>query len=118
MNPFYLVLGLVTGVLGGLFGLGGAVVIIPALVFLCGFIQHQAQGIIIAAMIPPIGLLATIRYYHAGNVKVWAAALIALGFFIGGYFGARLVEYTPDPLLKKIFAILLFLISLRMFFNK
>jgi hypothetical protein len=118
MNALYLVLGLVTGVFGGLLGIGGATVVVPALVFLFGFNQHQAQGTILAAMIPPIGLLAAMRYYQAGHVNIAAAVLIAVGFFVGGYFGARLVEYIPDLMLKRIFGVFLLLVSLRMIFVK
>jgi len=114
----YLVLGLITGLFGGLLGIGGATVVVPALVLLFGFTQHQAQGTILAAMIPPIGLLAAWRYYHAGNVNVPAAAFIALGFFFGGYFGGMLVEHIPDLMLKKIFGIFLMIVSLRMIFLK
>lgn len=118
MIILYLILGLVTGVCGGLLGIGGATIVIPALVFLFGFSQHQAQGTILAAMIPPIGLLAALRYYQAGHVNVGAAILIAAGFFIGGYFGARLVEYIPELVLKRVFGVFLLLIAARMIFLK
>ncbi|MFH1692043.1 MAG: sulfite exporter TauE/SafE family protein [Candidatus Omnitrophota bacterium] len=114
----YLILGLVTGVFGGFLGIGGATIVVPALVFCFGFSQHQAQGTILAAMIPPIGLLAAIRYYHAGNVNIQAALLIAVGFFVGGYFGARFVEYIPEIVLKKVFGVFLLLIAARMIFFK
>ena len=118
MNTSYLLLGVVTGVLGGVLGVGGATVVVPALVLIFGFTQHEAQGTILAAMIPPIGLLAALRYYQAGHVKVMPAALIALGFFVGGYFGALLVEHIPDLWLKRIFGGYLLVIALRMIFVK
>jgi uncharacterized membrane protein YfcA len=118
MNINYLMLGLITGLLGGLLGIGGATIVVPALVFLFGFTQHEAQGTILAAMIPPIGLLAAIKYYQSGHVKLWPAALIALGFFLGGYFGARIVDYIPDLALKRMFGVFLLLVSLRMMFVK
>lgn len=118
MKILYLALGLVTGIFGGLLGIGGATIVVPALVFLFGFTQHEAQGTILAAMIPPIGLLAALRYYQAGHVKIWPAVLIAVGFFVGGYFGARMVEHIPDPMLKRIFGIFLLLVSVRMIFVK
>ncbi len=114
----YILLGVVTGIFGGLLGVGGATVVVPALVLLFGFTQHEAQGTILAAMIPPIGLLAAMRYYQAGNVKLWPALLIALGFFIGGNFGARFVEYIPDLMLKRLFGAFLLFVSLRMIFLK
>lgn len=118
MNISYLILGLITGIFGGLLGIGGAIIVVPALVFLFGFTQHEAQGTILAAMIPPIGLLAALSYYQAGHVKIWPAVFIALGFFVGGYLGARLVEYIPDLMLKRIFGTFLLLVSLRMIFIK
>lgn len=114
----YLILGLITGIFGGLLGIGGATVVVPVLVFLFGFSQHQAQGTILAAMIPPIGLLAAMRYYQAGHVNIQAAVLIAIGFLIGGYFGARIVEFIPEVVLKKAFGVFLLLIAMRMIFFK
>ena len=118
MTFLYLLLGLITGVFGGLLGIGGATIVVPALIFLFGFTQHEAQGTILAAMIPPIGLLAAIRYYQLGHVKVVPAILIAVGFFIGGYIGAGFVGHIPDPMLKKIFGVFLLIVSARMIFGK
>lgn len=115
---FYLILGLVTGVAGGFFGIGGGTIIIPALVYLAGFTQHQAQGTTLAMMVPPIALLAAIKYYQAGNVDIKAAGLICIGFFIGGLLGAYLVAPVPDQLLKKIFGVFLVLIAIKMIFGK
>ncbi len=113
----YIILGLVAGVLSGLFGIGGGTVLIPALVFLFGLTQHEAQGTTLAIMVPPIGLLAALRYYQSGNVKLSMAAFICLGFFIGGFLGADLVHHLADPLLKKLFGVFLMMISLRMIFT-
>lgn len=117
MQISYIILGVITGILGGLLGIGGATIVIPVLVLMFGFTQHQAQGTILAAMVPPIALLAAFRYYQSGNVKLGVAVLIAIGFFVGGYFGARLAEFIPDVLLKRIFGIFLLLVSLRMIFK-
>lgn len=114
----YLFLGLLAGIFSGVFGLGGGVVLIPVLVFMFGFTQHQAQGTTLAMMIPPIGLLAAIKYYSSGNVNVKVAAIMCCGFFIGGYFGARLIDKVPDLLLKRIFGGFLLLVSLKMIFVK
>lgn len=85
-----ILLGLLTGVLCGLVGIGGGLVIVPALVYLFGFSQHMAQGTTIAMMIPPIGLLAAITYYKQGYVDIKTAIFIALGVFIGAYLGSRI----------------------------
>jgi len=114
----YILLGLVAGIFGGMFGIGGATVLIPALVFFFGLTQHQAQGTTLAIMIPPIGLLAAWRYWQAGNVKLSMAGFICLGFFVGGLFGASLIHHVPDPMLKKLFGVFLFLVSMRMIFFK
>jgi hypothetical protein len=114
----YLLLGLVAGIMGGAFGIGGAIILIPALVYLFGLTQLQAQGTTLAILLPPIGLLAALRYYHSGNVKISIAAFICVGFFIGGYIGASLVQNLPDILLKRIFGVFLMLVSVYMIWGK
>lgn len=113
-QALYIILGLVAGVFGGMFGIGGGTILIPALVFLFGLTQHQAQGTTLAIMIPPIGLLAAWRYWQAGNVKLGMAGFICLGFFFGGLLGADFIHYVSDPVLKKLFGIYLLFVSLRM----
>jgi len=114
MVIMYILVGLLAGVFGGFLGIGGGTIIIPFLVFMAGFSQHRAQGTTLALMVPPIGLLAAIKYYYEGNVDIKAAIFIALGFIIGGLIGAYLVSPIPDSMLKKIFGIYLVLIGLKM----
>jgi len=114
----YVTLGIITGIFSGMLGIGGGLILIPALVFLFGLTQHQAQGTTLALMIPPVGLLAAWRYYQSGNVKLGMAAFICLGFFFGGLIGANLVQNFSEPLLKKIFAVFLLVVSLRMLLAK
>ena len=114
----YLILGLFAGTLSGLLGIGGAVIIIPILVFLFKMDQHMAQGTTLALMVPPIGLLAAWTYYKQGNVDFKIAGLICLGFFFGGLIGGTLAAHISDQLLRKIFGVLLLLISLKMIFVK
>lgn len=114
----YILLGLAAGVFSGLVGVGGGVIIVPALVFLFGMNQHQAQGTTLALMIPPIGLLAAWSYFKNGYVDIKVAALICLGFFIGGYFGAKLANTMSNQVLEKIFGFAMMLISLKMLFGK
>jgi hypothetical protein len=113
-----LLLGLVAGVLSGLIGIGGGIVIVPALVLLFGLSQHTAQGTTLALMVPPIGLLAAWTYYKGGFVDLKMAGLICIGFFIGGLLGAKFAVAIPDQLLRKIFGVVLFLVSLKMIFGK
>lgn len=114
----YIGFGLAAGILSGIFGIGGGVILIPGLIFLAGLTQHEAQGTTLAAMIPPIGLLAAMRYYQSGNVKIGVAALICLGFFFGGFLGANLAHLVSDPVLKKLFGVFLLFISVTMIFGK
>jgi uncharacterized membrane protein YfcA len=99
----YVILGIVAGIFGGMFGIGGGTILIPALVYLFGLTQHQAQGTTLAIMVPPIGLLAALRYYYSGNVKLGMAGFICLGFFIGGLLGAHLIQGVGDLTLKRLF---------------
>jgi uncharacterized protein len=114
----YIALGLAAGVASGVFGIGGGILLIPAMVFLFGLTQHQAQGTTLAILVPPIGLLAAWRYFQSGNVKIGMAGFICLGFFIGGWIGAAFVQNVPDPVLKKLFGVFLLVISLRMIILK
>ena len=108
-----LVLGLMAGVLAGLAGVGGGIIIVPALVFLFGFNQHLAQGTSLAVLIPPVGLLAMLQYYRKGDVDLKAAALIAGGLLLGSVFGAKVALGLPQGVLKKIFGGVLLLASMR-----
>ena len=114
----YILLGLVAGIFGGMFGIGGGAIIIPVLVFMFGLTQHQAQGTTLAILVPPIGLLAAMRYYQSGNVKLSIAAFVCIGFFVGGLIGANIVHNFPDVLLKKMFGVFFLLVSLQMIFSK
>jgi len=118
MPVAYILVGIVAGIFGGLFGIGGATIIVPVLVLLFDFNQHQAQGTTLALMIPPIGLLAAWRYYTQGHVNIQVAVFIALGFFLGGYLGALLVGKVPDLLLKKLFGFFLLFVALRLIIFK
>ncbi len=114
----YVILGVVAGILGGMFGIGGGTILIPVLVYLFGLTQHQAQGTTLAIMVPPIGLLAALRYYYSGNVKLGMAGFICLGFLVGGLIGANFVQNLSDPLLKRLFGVYLLFISVEMILGK
>ncbi|MCX5706939.1 MAG: sulfite exporter TauE/SafE family protein [Candidatus Omnitrophica bacterium] len=114
----YILLGLLAGILSGLFGIGGGTILIPALIFIFGLTQHQAQGTTLAVMIPPVGLLAAWRYWQAGDIKVSIAVFICLGFLIGGLFGANFAQGIAGPQLKKLFGVFLLVISLSMILGK
>jgi len=114
----YIIIGIVAGIFGGFFGLGGGVIIIPTLIYLFKYSQHQAQGTALATLLPPIGLLAVLRYYRDGHVHIKPAIFMSLGFFIGGYIGAAIANRLPEAKLRFFFASLLLIVSLRLFFKK
>lgn len=109
-------IGMAAGLLGGTLGLGGAIIIIPALVMLLGYSQQMAQGTALMMMVLPVGALAAFQYYQKGYVDVKAAMIMAAFFFIGGYYGAKFSTQIPQILLKKTFALLLVIIALKMWF--
>ncbi|MFB3907506.1 MAG: sulfite exporter TauE/SafE family protein [Candidatus Eisenbacteria bacterium] len=108
-----MILGVVAGTLSGLAGVGGGVVIVPTLVLLFGMSQHKAQGTTLAFLIPPLMIVSAYQYWKRGDVDVRIAMLLAIGFVVGSYFGAKIALSLPGPTLKKVFGGFLFLVSLR-----
>jgi uncharacterized protein len=114
----FIAVGILAGILSGMFGVGGGIVIVPALVYLCGFSQLKAQGTSLAIMLPPVGIAAFIQYYKQGQVDVKAGILICIFLVIGSMFGAKIAHIIPISVLKKSFGVLMILISLKMIFSK
>src|SRR4029453_18036140 len=112
-----ILVGILTGIIGGLFGVGGCEIFIPLLIYVFGFSQHQAQGTSLAVLLPPIGLLAALRYYKAGYVDFGVAGLLALGFFFGASLGALGATKIHAEALRRVFGVFLLLISLHMIFG-
>lgn len=110
----YVIIGVFAGVISGLIGIGGGVIVIPCLVYIFGFSQHAAQGTTLAMLIPPIGILAALTYYKQGYVNLPVAGLICLGFFVGGYLGAKFAVGIPEAALRKIFGVCLLAIAVYM----
>lgn len=117
MLLLYVILGVITGILSGILGIGGGIVLVPALVYLFGLTQHEAQGTTLALLVPPIGILAAWTYYKHGYVNLKIAGLICLGFVLGGLLGAKLAIKIPDTVLRKIFGGAFALIALQMIFK-
>ncbi len=109
-------IGSVAGMLSGLLGLGGAIIIIPALAMFLGFSQQMAQGTALMMMVLPVGALAAFQYYQKGYVDIKVALIMAVFFFAGGFLGAKFATQIPQDILKKIFAILLVVIAIKMWF--
>jgi uncharacterized membrane protein YfcA len=105
--PFALLfaIGIFAGILSGLFGIGGGVVIVPALIYVAGFRQHVATGTSLAVLLPPIGLAATFEYYRHGNVNLRAALIIACAVLLGGWLGAVIANRMAGPQLRLAFGV-------------
>jgi hypothetical protein len=104
--------------MAGMLGIGGAIIMIPALVFLLGISQQSAQGTSLAVMLPPVGIIAAYNYYKAGHVNIKFAIILAVCFLVGSYFGSKLALNLPQSVLKKIFGVLLLLVAARMLLSK
>ena len=110
-----ILLGIAAGYFSGLVGIGGGVIIVPALVLLFGFTQYAAQGTTLALLIPPIGILGVWKYYQSGYVNIKTAAIICVGFTVGSYLGSITAVSIPQETLRKIFALLLIILGIKMF---
>lgn len=120
MDHFFtlILIGLAGGVLSGLVGLGGGVIVVPALIAFLGFTQQQAQGTTLAMMIPPVGILAVWNYYQKGAVNFQVAALLCCGFVVGGFIGSAIALRLDQQVLKKVFSFVLVAIAAKLFFSK
>ncbi len=113
-----IVIGLLAGLTGSAFGLGGGIIIVPALVFFMGFSQHQAQGTSLGVLVFPVALLGAYNYYKAGYINVKFVVVLALAFVVGSYLGSLMSISIPEKLLKKLFGFFILLVSLKMIFDK
>ncbi len=113
-----IVIGIISGLLAGVFGIGGAIIVIPALVFILGLSQHDAQGTSLAFMLPPVGILATWNYWKAGHVDWKIALVLSLTFIVGAYFGSQLAINISDKMLRRVFGVLMLVMAVKMIFSK
>ncbi len=113
-----LVLGLAAGVLSGLFGIGGGVVIVPMLIMIFGLSQQTAQGTTLAMLSIPVSLVAAINYTKAGMISWKIAVLLAIGFVVGGYFGSKFAVGLDGAIMKKMFAVLMIILAVKMLVEK
>ena len=111
-----IIIGVAAGMLGGMVGIGGGLVIVPALVYFLAFSQQEAQGTSLGLLLLPVGILGVINYYKNGYVDMRAVGLLAVGFIVGNYFGSKMALSLPQLTLKKIFAIFMILIAFKMLF--
>lgn len=113
-------IGLMAGIASGFIGIGGGIVIVPALIYFLGLTQHQAQGMSLLLMLPPIGILAVVNYYKATDMTpkmILYAGIMAAVFIVGGYIGSKLSLQINTQLVKLIFGLLMFYVSIRMIVN-
>lgn len=113
-----LCIGLMAGILSGMVGIGGGVVMVPALMYFMHVSQHQAQGTSLAVLLMPVGILAVYNYYNKGLVDIKSALIIATTFVIGGFIGSKIAIAIDQNLLKKVFGAFMLLISLKMILGK
>lgn len=114
-----LLIGLAAGILGGLVGVGGGIIIVPSLIYFLGFTQKEAQGTSLGILLLPVGILGVLQFYKAGYVDMRTVWLVSFGFLVGSYFGSKIALSFSQVTVKKIFAILMILIALKMlFFDK
>lgn len=109
-----IIVGLAAGVLSGMVGVGGGIIVVPALVFFLGFTQHQAQGTSLGMLLFPVGILAALNYYSKGNIDFRVVLIIAIGFIAGGWIGSKLSLSLPEETVKKFFAIVLLYTAAKM----
>ena len=108
----FILIGLISGVIAGVFGVGGGILIVPLLVIFAGFSQHAATGTSLAVLLPPVGLGAVLQYYRQGQVDIRAALIIALCLFLGAWVSARVATRVPDAMLKLAFGIFMTLVGI------
>lgn len=113
-----IIIGLMAGFVGGSLGVGGGIIIVPALLFLMGFSQHEAQGTYLAVLLFPIGILGVVNYYKHGYVHFKFAAILIVAFLLGSYLGSLLAVNLPDKVLTKIFGIFMLFVSIKMILGK
>jgi uncharacterized membrane protein YfcA len=113
-----LFIGLVAGMMSGMLGIGGGIIIIPALVAILGFSQKEAQGTSLGLLLPPIGIFAVMNYYKAGYIDLKASGIMIITFIIGSYITSKFVISLPENLIKKIFAVFLLFYSIKLFMDK
>lgn len=109
-----MLIGLFAGMLSGLIGVGGGIIVVPALVYFLGFSQHEAQGTSLGLLLLPVGILAVANYYNKGFIDIKVVAIMCLAFVIGGWLGSKLSLSLSQEVVKKIFAIILFYTAFKM----
>ncbi len=109
-----IMVGIAAGILSGLVGVGGGIIIVPALVYFIGFSQKTAQGTSLAMIMLPVGILGVMQYYKQGHVDFRIVGLLAIGFLAGSFFGSKMALTISQETLKKVFAVMMIIIAIKM----
>ena len=115
-----LLVGLAAGLLSGMFGVGGGIIIVPAMVLLFGMTQQSAIATSLIALLLPVGLLGVMEYYRSGKISgenIWIGLIVAAGLFAGAYFGAKIATQLSSDTLRKFFAVFMGIVALRLWFK-
>ncbi len=110
-------IGIFAGLLSGLVGVGGGVIIVPALIYFLGLTQHQAIGTSLFILLLPVGILAVLNYYKAENINFAFGTVIAIAFVVGGYFGSKLSLKLSSDMVKIIFGFFLLYVAIKVLYN-
>ena len=111
-----IMVGIAAGMLGGLVGVGGGIIIVPALIYFLGMDQKTAQGTSLGLIMLPVGILGVLQYYKQGHVDFRVVGVLAIGFFVGSFFGSKIALSLPQETVKRVFAILMILIAIKLLF--
>ena len=114
-----IIIGLAAGILSGLVGVGGGIIMVPLFVLFLGLTQHNAQGLSLAVMLPPVTFLAVYNYHKAGGGIDWKVAIIvAVLFIIGGFIGSKIALQIDQRMLKRIFGVAMLIVAIKLIFTK
>lgn len=111
-----LVIGFASGALSGLVGVGGGIIIVPALVYFLAFSQKAAQGTSLGILLLPVGILGVLQYYKQGQIDWRVVVIVSIGFLIGNFFGSKISLSLSDTTLKRIFALILIIVAIKILF--
>lgn len=110
------VIGIAAGILSGLVGVGGGLIIVPALVYFVAFTQKEAQGTSLGILLLPVGILAVMQYYQKGYIDMKVVLVVSAGFLVGGWLGSKMAVALPVGVIKRIFAIFMLITAIKMLF--
>jgi uncharacterized protein len=113
-----ILIGFMAGILSGTLGIGGGIVVVPGLILILGFTQHQAQGTSLVMMVPPVVILAAYNYYKHGHVNIQTALILIFAFIAGAYLGSILAVNLPDKILRRVFGFFMLFVAVKMIFGK